>query len=43
MLSELSTKMRQTRLLLPKVGIGWTYDDAEVLANYAGLRPDYLR
>lgn len=43
-LGELSPKLRQGVLLIEdKVGSGTTYEDAEVLAKYAGLRPDPTR
>jgi hypothetical protein len=38
-LSELDEKMRQLCLLMPKVGRQCTPEDAEVLAQYAGLVP----
>lgn len=41
---ELSPKLRQGVLLIEdKVGSGTTYEDAETLAKYAGLRPDPTR
>jgi len=43
-LAELEKDMRQAVLLIKdKTGDGCTYEDAVVLANYAGLRPDPLR
>jgi hypothetical protein len=39
-LSELPEKLRDRAMLMPKVGKGCTYKDAEVLAQYKGLRPD---
>lgn len=42
-LAELDDRMRQMCLLMPKVGRHCTYNDAVVLANYAGHRPDHTR
>ncbi len=42
-LSELPEKLRVRAMLIPKVGKGCTYKDAEVLATYAKLRPDPTR
>lgn len=42
-LSELEPKMRNLLLLQEKIGTGCTYDDAVVLAQYRGLRPDPTR
>jgi hypothetical protein len=41
--SELPDKFRDRARLMPKVGNGCTYKDAEVLAQYKGLRPDPAR
>jgi hypothetical protein len=38
-LAELDSTLRQMCLLMEKVGSQCTYDDAEVLAKYAGLQP----
>jgi hypothetical protein len=43
-LGELSPKLRQSVLLIPeKIAAKATYEDAETLAKFAGLRPDYFR
>lgn len=42
-LSELPPKLRTTAMLMPKVGRQCTFEDATVLAQYAGLRPDPQR
>lgn len=43
-LAELPPKLRQSVLLIKeKEASGATYEDAETLAKYAGLRPDHLR
>jgi len=43
-LQELSPRLRQAVLLIEdKVASGATYEDAELLAKYAGLRPDPTR
>jgi hypothetical protein len=43
-LAELPPKLRQTVLLIKdKMASGATYEDAELLAKYAGLRPDPTR
>jgi hypothetical protein len=42
-LSELPDKLRDLAVLMPKEGRGCTFEDAETLAKYAGLRPDPSR
>jgi hypothetical protein len=43
-LAELSPKLRQSVLLISeREGKGTTFEDAQTLAKYAGLRPDQLR
>ena len=42
-LSELPEKLRERAMLMPKLGKGCTFKDAEVLATYAKLRPDPTR
>jgi hypothetical protein len=43
-LGELSDKLRRSVLLIKdKQAAGTTYEDAEVLAKFAGLRPDFFR
>jgi hypothetical protein len=43
-LNELTPKLRQSVLLIKdKEAAGATYEDAETIAMYAGLRPDTLR
>ena len=43
-LDELPPRFRQRMLLIKdKVAAGATFEDAETLAKYAGLRPDFLR
>ena len=43
-LPELSPKLQRSVLLIKdKVAAGATFEDAEVLAKFAGLRPDHLR
>lgn len=42
-LSQLDGKLRDMCLLMDKVGMGCTFEDAEMLAKYEGLRPDPAR
>lgn len=42
-LSELPEKLRDRAMLVPMLGKGCTYKDAETLAMYATLRPDPTR